>query len=402
MAQFCTAYNILATYPHIKYVTMLDDDTLVPDCTCRAAGRGRRRARAQACFPPPPVSSCLWRRVVHAHRMPTAWNEDDVIAIFEHNPATAAVAYPLRASNRHHLWAKFQDLEYLTAGYMKIAQAAGSTTLFASGAINTWRVDVIVDILFRHDTMHHGDDLQQGLILHSLRGKEWFIQTKEHVVHSTSYKVDVYEEAVTATDVPVHWIHAHDWWPRSLLKYAPTRCDCGEPSLFVQRGKGWDLSRQRFLLKYLRVRARPPPREPGAVSWARHVCGVGWGKTHVVVKVVKVVNVAGRGRQGTVAHAPTGAQTGRRRGTCRRAVRAQQTLFQFRAWRTWRSLWVRIIVLHDVYLILNDWVGLGYLIFLLCTLINFLPLVHAVLVIWAFQLLVRCSRRACAPPCARP
>ena len=33
MAQFCTAYNILSTYPHIKYVTMLDDDTLVPDCT---------------------------------------------------------------------------------------------------------------------------------------------------------------------------------------------------------------------------------------------------------------------------------------------------------------------------------------------------------------------------------
>jgi len=32
MAQFCTAYNILATHPHIKYVTMLDDDTLVPDC----------------------------------------------------------------------------------------------------------------------------------------------------------------------------------------------------------------------------------------------------------------------------------------------------------------------------------------------------------------------------------
>jgi hypothetical protein len=92
--------------------------------------------------------------------------------------------------------------------------------LFASGAINTWRVDVIVDILFRHDTMHHGDDLQQGLLLHALKGKEWYIQTKTHTVHPCTYKIDVCEEAVTATDVPVHWFHMHDLWPRSLLKYA--------------------------------------------------------------------------------------------------------------------------------------------------------------------------------------
>jgi hypothetical protein len=32
MAQFCTAYNILTSYPQVAYVTMLDDDTLVPDC----------------------------------------------------------------------------------------------------------------------------------------------------------------------------------------------------------------------------------------------------------------------------------------------------------------------------------------------------------------------------------
>jgi hypothetical protein len=131
--------------------------------------------------------------------------------------------------------------------------------------------------------MHHGDDLQQGLLLHALKGKEWYIQTKTHTVHPCTYKIDVCEEAVTATDVPVHWFHMHDLWPRSLLKYArasmhgsrppaltlsfcvcvcarpryaPARCSCGEPSLFLQRGKGWDLSRQRFLFKYLRVRVR--------------------------------------------------------------------------------------------------------------------------------------------------
>jgi len=56
---------------------------------------------------------------------PAAWNEDDVIALFEKNPDTAGIAYPLRASNRQHMWAQFQDLEYLTAGYMKIAQVRG-------------------------------------------------------------------------------------------------------------------------------------------------------------------------------------------------------------------------------------------------------------------------------------
>ena len=30
-------------------------------------------------------------------------------------------------------------------------------------------------------------------------------------------------------------------------------CDCGEPSLLHQRGKGWDVSRHRFLLKYLKM-----------------------------------------------------------------------------------------------------------------------------------------------------
>ena len=195
-----------------------------------------------------------WRCGCRCLAVDLAWNEDEVIALFEEDPTMAAVAYPLRASNREHLWAQFQDVEYLTAGYMKIAmvslrrirpgtrvqacdpgrsdaawsslhgtgQARATTTLFASGAINTWRVDVIVDILFRHDTMHHGDDLQQGLILHSLKGKEWFIQTKDHMVHDTSYKVGVYEIAVTATDVPVHWFHSHDLWPRKYLKYVKT------------------------------------------------------------------------------------------------------------------------------------------------------------------------------------
>ena len=64
-------------------------------------------------------------------------------------------------------------------------------------------------------------------------------------------------------------------------------------------------------------------------------------------------------------------------------------LFQVKAWGTWTSFWVRLIALHDIYLILNDWIILGYTIYLLCTLHNLLPIVWALILTFAFQLLVR-------------
>ena len=69
----------------------------------------------------------------------------------------------------------------------QFAQAHLGTALFASGAINTWRTETIVDVLLRHDTMHKGDDVQQGLILHCLAGKRYFLQPE--VVHTGNYKV---------------------------------------------------------------------------------------------------------------------------------------------------------------------------------------------------------------------
>jgi len=68
--------------------------------------------------------------------------------------------------------------------------------------------------------------------------------------------------------------------------------------------------------------------------------------------------------------------------------RISQMLFQVKSWRSLRSLWVRILALHDIYLIINDWVGLGYLIFVLITVDNYISLLHAMIIIWAFQLLV--------------
>ena len=66
-----------------------------------------------------------------------------------------------------------------------------------------------------------------------------------------------------------------------------------------------------------------------------------------------------------------------------------QMIGQYRAWSSWKGVWVRLLALMDVYLILNDWIGFGYLLYLVCTIQNFLPIVHSVFVIWAFQLLVR-------------
>ena len=55
-------------------------------------------------------------------QLSTGWNEDSVISLFTEDKSVGCVAYPLRASNRQYALPQFQDLEYLTAGFMKIAQ----------------------------------------------------------------------------------------------------------------------------------------------------------------------------------------------------------------------------------------------------------------------------------------
>ncbi|KJE94711.1 hypothetical protein CAOG_05310 [Capsaspora owczarzaki ATCC 30864] len=212
VAQFASVFN-LRNYPtQIDFVTLIDDDTIVPD----------------------------------------NWTEAEVVGYFDRNEHVKCLAYPLHARNTVHTLAYFQDLEYLLAGYMKVVQARLGTALFASGAFNTWRTEYITDILFRHDTMHHGDDLQQGLLLHSLAKRPWILD--ESRKHEAGYKVDTAATIVVGTDVPLCWFHSRDIVPSFMHRwYKPPSCDCGEPSLFLQRGKGWEVSRQRFLWKYLKM-----------------------------------------------------------------------------------------------------------------------------------------------------
>eukprot|EP01135_Chromosphaera_perkinsii_P000886 Nk52_evm49s152 gene=Nk52_evmTU49s152 len=214
IAQFATVYSMRNfDYANIEYVTLIDDDTVVP----------------------------------------SYWNVDEVRTYFDKDPSVKCLAYPLCAGNTSkHLLPLLQNFEYLLAGYMKVVQAKLGTVLFASGAFSTWKVDYIVDILFRHDTMHHGDDLQQGLILHRLKGKKWILNPSE--VHKGNYKVEAAGSILVPTDVPVCWLHLRDIVPWFLQKYVSgSACSCGEPSLFLQRAKGWDVSRQRFLWKYIKL-----------------------------------------------------------------------------------------------------------------------------------------------------
>lgn len=225
---------------------------------------------------------------------------------------------------------------------MQVVQARLGTALFASGAFNTWRTPIIVDILFRHDTMHNGDDLQQGLLLHSLGGKPQFL--RPDLLHAGNYKVEV-SDILISTDVPVHWAHWRDlypsWMPR---KWAPKvrrstltlvivdarlgsslrarvvcawkislqSCNCGEPSLFHQRAKGWDVSRHRFFFKYLKM----------VISWRTF---------------------------------------------------------------TYRGLCARAFALHDMALILNDWVSLIYTIVIFVIMEERILIFHGLIGAWAFQ-----------------
>jgi len=77
LAQLSAAYNLLE---HAEFVTLLDDDTLLPE----------------------------------------EWNIDQIIGLFMRDPGVQCVAYPLRAANRNTSLCQMEDIEYLVAGFMKV------------------------------------------------------------------------------------------------------------------------------------------------------------------------------------------------------------------------------------------------------------------------------------------
>jgi hypothetical protein len=61
-----------------------------------------------------------------------------------------AIAYPLRADNYDaSIWTRFQDAEYLLGDAERFAQDQIATNLFCSGAIATWKLDILARVLER-------------------------------------------------------------------------------------------------------------------------------------------------------------------------------------------------------------------------------------------------------------
>ncbi|PRP82866.1 hypothetical protein PROFUN_04729 [Planoprotostelium fungivorum] len=152
-------------------------------------------------------------------------------------PGTKVLAFTICAENLHThqgspiYVSHWQDLEYKLAGFMKMFQSWVGSAIMAHGAISIWERTVMMEVLWRHDTVFHGDDLQMGLILQKL---------------GLEYRIDTCGNVNVPTTVPDH-------------VFCPTRpwslyCKCGKDgNLLGQRVRSWDVSSHRFIGKFINI-----------------------------------------------------------------------------------------------------------------------------------------------------
>ncbi|KAJ3182413.1 hypothetical protein HDU87_008577 [Geranomyces variabilis] len=211
IAQFSVLNSLAYLKSDIEFVSLLDDDTVFPD----------------------------------------DWSEKYTLNMFDEQSDCHCLAYPIGAEKLPdmNLVGHFQDFEYRISMFTKIAQARITSSLFPSGAVSTWRAITLLDILSRHDTMFRGDDLQMGLLMHTLYKEIKFLNPEE--VHVGNYAIRV-APFMIPTMVPIHWFHWKDLFPKVYWKKLPN-CDCGEPSLCYQRARSWEVARHRFFGKFVRV-----------------------------------------------------------------------------------------------------------------------------------------------------
>lgn len=88
-----------------------------------------------------------------------------------------AVGYPISAkvnstdSGWAQLLTSFQNLEYGLSGLVKIVQSNWSyesSVLSHHGAIGLWKTEKLAEVMLKHDSVFHGEDLQMGVICYSL------------------------------------------------------------------------------------------------------------------------------------------------------------------------------------------------------------------------------------------
>eukprot|EP00792_Barthelona_sp_PAP020_P007806 TRINITY_DN3171_c0_g1_i1.p1 TRINITY_DN3171_c0_g1~~TRINITY_DN3171_c0_g1_i1.p1 ORF type:complete len:2913 (-),score=712.44 TRINITY_DN3171_c0_g1_i1:125-8794(-) len=158
---------------------------------------------------------------------------DLVVPLHEfEEPNTKALAFTIKAENlfdRHgqpNIIAHFQSLEYELAGFNKLFQAEMGSALCAHGAIAMWDRDALLEVLWNHNTVFNGEDLQMGVILQSL---------------NRNYRMATVGTVCVPTTVPDHAIC------KRLLN-----CNCPQGfSLLRQRVRSWDPTAHRFIPTFL-------------------------------------------------------------------------------------------------------------------------------------------------------
>jgi len=207
LAQFCLLNNLYWFGINIDYISVIDDDVLIPE----------------------------------------NWIEDEILSYFN-DPNVKALAYPITTSNRREgIVPAFQNFEYTFSMYSKKIHRDIGTVVFPSGAIGTWSVPFLLECLYRHDTVFRGEDLQLGIRLHTLYGTPKFCNPNEK--HTGNYKIEIAHVSVS-TLVPGCYIHLKEYLPHCLGKYLKD-CKCGQYSLSRQRIVFWEPARHRFLFKFL-------------------------------------------------------------------------------------------------------------------------------------------------------
>lgn len=131
-----------------------------------------------------------------------------------------ALGYPINTtinptdSGWSRLLSDFQNLEYGMSGLVKIAQANwsyGSSMLSHHGAIGLWKRDKLAEVMLKHDSVFHGEDLMMGIICYSL-----------------GYRMGIVDNVFVSTEPPKKVFgfgglyRQRVWsWDYILLKYIP-------------------------------------------------------------------------------------------------------------------------------------------------------------------------------------
>eukprot|EP00656_Telonema_subtile_P013186 TRINITY_DN16688_c0_g1_i3.p1 TRINITY_DN16688_c0_g1~~TRINITY_DN16688_c0_g1_i3.p1 ORF type:complete len:940 (-),score=240.44 TRINITY_DN16688_c0_g1_i3:35-2854(-) len=109
--------------------------------------------------------------------VPLPKNFDFHAAQMNAQPTMAACGYaitavtptdPLTGKSEPNFLVDMQDVEYRLSGFFKLVQARlGGSSFYAHGAVSLWRRKLLGrEILYKHDTEFHGEDLYMGLLLH--------------------------------------------------------------------------------------------------------------------------------------------------------------------------------------------------------------------------------------------